>query len=46
MNQYKEYLRSDTNSRTLAEAIKGADVFCGVSAKGVLSKEMVKIDGR
>ena len=42
MNQYKEYFAVDTNSRTLADAIKGADVFCGVSAKGVLSKEMVK----
>ena len=42
MNQYKEYFAVNTNSRTLAEAIKGADVFCGVSAKGVLSKEMVK----
>ena len=42
MNKYKEYFASDTNARTLADAMKGADVFCGVSAKGVVSKEMVK----
>ncbi len=32
----------DTDKRTLAEAIVGADVFLGVSAPGVLSAEMVK----
>jgi malate dehydrogenase (oxaloacetate-decarboxylating)(NADP+) len=42
MNPYKEYFAVNTNARTLAEAMKGADVFCGVSAKGVLLKEMVK----
>jgi malate dehydrogenase (oxaloacetate-decarboxylating)(NADP+) len=42
MNKYKEYFAADTNARTLADAMKGADVFCGVSAKGVVSKEMVK----
>jgi malate dehydrogenase (oxaloacetate-decarboxylating)(NADP+) len=42
MNKYKEYFAIQTNARSLADAIKGADVFCGVSAKGVLSKEMVK----
>jgi malate dehydrogenase (oxaloacetate-decarboxylating)(NADP+) len=42
MNQYKEYFAVQTNARSLAEAIKGADVFCGVSGKGVMSKEMVK----
>ena len=42
MNQYKEYFAVQTNARSLADAVKGADVFCGVSAKGVLSKEMVK----
>lgn len=42
MNPYKERLASDTNHRTLAEAIKGADVFCGVSVAGALSTEMVK----
>ena len=42
MNPYKEYFAVDTNARSLADAMRGADVFCGVSAKGVLSKEMVK----
>jgi len=42
MNPYKEYFAVDTQARTLAEAIKGADVFCGVSAKGIVTKEMVR----
>jgi len=42
MNKYKEYFAKETDMRTLADAIKGADVFCGVSVKGLLTKEMVK----
>ena len=42
MNPYKEYFASNTPARTLAEAMKGADVFCGVSSKGIVSKEMVR----
>lgn len=42
MNPYKEYFASDSNARTLADALKGADVFCGVSVKGIVTKEMVK----
>ena len=42
MNKYKEYFAADTNARTLADAMKGADVFCGVSVKGIVTKEMVK----
>lgn len=42
MNPYKEYFAVETDMRTLAEAMKGSDVFCGVSAKGVVSKDMVK----
>ncbi len=42
MNKYKEYFAADTNKRTFAEAMKGADVFCGVSVKGIVTKEMVK----
>ena len=42
MNKYKEYFASDTNARTFADAMKGADVFCGVSAKGIVTKDMVK----
>ncbi len=42
MNKYKEHFASETNARTLAQAMKGADVFCGVSAKGIVTKDMVK----
>ena len=42
MNPYKDYFAVDTNARSLADAMKGADMFCGVSAKNVVSKEMVK----
>ncbi len=42
MNPYKEYFAVETSARTLADAMKGADVFAGVSVKGVLTKEMVK----
>ena len=41
MNRYKEVYAQDTNARTLADAIKGADVFVGVSVANVVSKEMV-----
>jgi len=42
MNPYKEFFAADTKARTLADAVKDADVFAGVSVKGVLTKEMVK----
>ncbi len=42
MNKYKEYFASDTKMRTLADVMKGADVFCGVSKKGLVTKDMVK----
>ena len=42
MNPYKEYFAIDTDARTLADVMKGADVFCGVSSKDIVSKEMVK----
>lgn len=42
MNPYKEYFAVDTEARTLADAMKGADVFCGVSVKDVITKEMLK----
>jgi malate dehydrogenase (oxaloacetate-decarboxylating)(NADP+) len=42
MNPYKEYFAVETKARTLADAMKGADVFCGVSVKGIVTKEMVK----
>ena len=42
MNPYKEKFARDTDARTLADIIRGADVFTGVSAKGMLTAEMVK----
>ncbi|MBN1956586.1 MAG: NADP-dependent malic enzyme [Desulfuromonadales bacterium] len=42
MNEYKERLAADTDARTLADAMVGADIFFGVSAKGALTPEMLK----
>ncbi|HEX9636690.1 MAG TPA: NADP-dependent malic enzyme [Acidobacteriota bacterium] len=42
MNPYKEYFAAATRARSLADAMKGADVFCGVSVKGVVSQDMVR----
>jgi malate dehydrogenase (oxaloacetate-decarboxylating)(NADP+) len=42
MNPYKEFFAVETSARTLADAMKGADVFAGVSVKGVVTKEMVQ----
>ena len=41
MDPIKARYAKKTNSRTLAEVIEGADVFLGLSAGGVLKKEMV-----
>ncbi|MFC0219665.1 malate dehydrogenase (oxaloacetate-decarboxylating)(NADP+) [Pseudochelatococcus lubricantis] len=41
MNQWKSAHAVETDARTLAEAVKGADVFFGLSAKGALTPEMV-----
>jgi len=42
MNPYKEGFALETDARTLADAFKGADMFCGVSAPNVVTKEMVR----
>jgi malate dehydrogenase (oxaloacetate-decarboxylating)(NADP+) len=42
MDQWKSAHAIDTKNRTLEEAINGADVFLGLSAKGALKKELVK----
>jgi malate dehydrogenase (oxaloacetate-decarboxylating)(NADP+) len=42
MNPYKERYAVDTKERTLADAMKGADVFVGVSAKDLVTPEMLK----
>ena len=41
MNQWKSAHAIDTKARTLSEAMKGADVFFGLSAKGAVTKQMV-----
>ena len=42
MNSYKEEFAIDTPARTLSDAMKGADVFVGLSQAGVVTREMVK----
>ena len=42
MNKYKQEFAVKTSARTLADAIKGADVFYGLSVADVLKPEMVK----
>ncbi len=42
MNQWKSAHAVRTDKRTLLEAMEGADIFFGVSAKGALTPEMVK----
>ncbi len=41
MNQWKSAHAVVTDARTLEEAMKGADVFLGVSAKGAVTQDMV-----
>ena len=41
MNPYKQRFAVKTKARTLAEALKGADVFVGVSAKDLMTPEML-----
>jgi malate dehydrogenase (oxaloacetate-decarboxylating)(NADP+) len=42
MNQWKSAHAVTTDKRTLAEALEGADIFFGLSAKGALTQDMVK----
>ena len=41
MNPYKERFAADTDERTLADAVRGADVFLGLSGKDVLTPAML-----
>jgi len=41
LNEYKREFARDTNERTLADAINGADVFIGVSGSDILSEEQL-----
>lgn len=42
INKYKERLAHETDARTLADAVRNADVFYGLSVANVLTPEMVK----
>jgi len=42
MNQWKSAYAIKTDRRTLEDALKGADVFFGLSAKGAVTKDMVR----
>ena len=42
VDQFKAAFANDTKMRTLEDAMRGADVFLGLSAKDVVSKEMIK----
>src|SRR5437773_1878576 len=43
MNQWKSGFAVKTKARTLTEALAGADVFFGLSAKGAVTQTMVKL---
>lgn len=42
MNTYKEEFAIETDARTLADALVGADVFAGLSQGNVVTKDMVR----
>ncbi|HEX7944184.1 MAG TPA: NADP-dependent malic enzyme, partial [Phenylobacterium sp.] len=42
MNQWKSAHAVETDARTLAEAMEGADVFIGLSVKGAVTQDLVK----
>ena len=42
LNKYKEEFAQDKGFETLADAMKGADVFIGLSVGGVVKKDMVR----
>lgn len=42
MNKYKDEFLIDTEARTLADALNGADVFVGLSVANVMTPEMLK----
>jgi len=46
LDQWKSAHAAETDARTLAEALVGADVFLGLSAAGALKPEMVKTMGK
>ncbi|MCA9548603.1 MAG: NADP-dependent malic enzyme [Myxococcales bacterium] len=45
LNEWKMPFVRETSARSLADAMKGADVFLGTSVKGVLTQDMVRTMG-
>ena len=43
MNKYKERFLVETDARTLSDALRGADVFYGLSVANVMTPDMVKL---
>ncbi|SDU42112.1 NADP-dependent malic enzyme [Stappia sp. ES.058] len=43
MNQWKSAHAVETDARSLYDALKGADVFLGVSVKGALTEDMLRV---
>src|SRR5437764_4353989 len=43
MTPYKQEFAADTPTRTLAEALVGADVFVGLSVGGIVTPDMVRV---
>jgi malate dehydrogenase (oxaloacetate-decarboxylating)(NADP+) len=42
LNKYKVRFAQDTEARSLADAVRGADVFYGLSVANILTQDMVK----
>jgi malate dehydrogenase (oxaloacetate-decarboxylating)(NADP+) len=42
VNRYKAEFAVKTNARSLADALRGADVFCGLSQAGLMTADMVR----
>jgi len=42
LNKYKQHFVLDTDARTLSDAVRGADVFYGLSVANVMTPDMVK----
>jgi malic enzyme len=42
MNEFKEKYAIETDARTLEDALKGADVFIGLSVANCVTREMVR----
>ncbi len=42
LNEAKKFFAVDSSAKTLADAVKGSDVFLGVSRGDILSKEMIQ----